>query len=91
MFKGIQLAKPVDMSVGFKDFFATIGMTGTGLVTKAIAAVIAMIALRLAMQTAGGDAKTALRKGTVALGTLMVAVLLAVFGDTLFSTLPTKG
>jgi hypothetical protein len=79
------LAKPVDMSTGFKDFFDTIGLTGGGLVTKAIAAVIAIIALRMLLQLSG-DPKGALRKGSMALGTLFVAVVLALYGDTLFST-----
>ncbi|MFI1184261.1 hypothetical protein ACH4UT_32625 [Streptomyces sp. NPDC020799] len=83
--KYINLAKPVDMSNGFKDFFDTIGLTGGGLVTKGIAAVIAVIALRMLLQLSG-DPKTALRKGSMALGTLFVAVVLALYGNTLFST-----
>ncbi|WP_331724012.1 hypothetical protein [Streptomyces sp. NBC_00005] len=79
------LAKPQDMSVGFKDFFDTIGLTGGGLVTKGIAAVIAIIALRMLLQLSG-DPKGALRKGSMAIGTLFVAVVLALYGDTLFST-----
>jgi hypothetical protein len=79
------LAKPVDMSGGFKDFFDTIGLTGGGLVTKGIAAVIAVIALRMLLQLSG-DPKGALRKGSMAVGTLFVAVVLALYGDTLFST-----
>ncbi|MFF4902875.1 hypothetical protein [Streptomyces sp. NPDC001068] len=79
------LAKPVDMSGGFKDFFDTIGLTGGGLVTKGIAAVIAVIAVRMMLQLSG-DPKTALRKGSMAIGTLFVAVVLALYGDTLFST-----
>ena len=79
------LAKPVDMSGGFKDFFDTIGLTGGGLVTKGIAAVIAIIALRMLLQLSG-DPKGALRKGSMAIGTLFVAVVLALYGDTLFST-----
>ncbi|MFC9131861.1 hypothetical protein ACFT4A_34200 [Streptomyces sp. NPDC057099] len=79
------LAKPVDMSGGFKDFFDTIGLTGGGLVTKGIAAVIAVIAVRMMMQTSS-DPKGALRKGSLAVGTLFVAVILALYGDTLFST-----
>ncbi|MBP5926801.1 hypothetical protein F3K32_43145 [Streptomyces sp. LBUM 1483] len=79
------LAKPVDMSKGFKDFFDTIGMTGGGLVTKGIAAVIAVIAVRMLLQLSG-DPKGALRKGGMAIGTLFVAVVLALYGDTLFST-----
>ncbi|CAM5558783.1 hypothetical protein [Streptomyces purpurascens] len=79
------LAKPVDMSGGFKDFFDTIGLTGGGLVTKGIAAVIAVIAVRMMMQTSS-DPKGALRKGSMAVGTLFVAVILALYGDTLFST-----
>jgi hypothetical protein len=79
------LAKPVDMSEGFKDFFDTIGLTGSGLVTKGIAAVIAVVALRMLLQLSG-DPKGALRKGGMAVGTLFVAVVLALYGDTLFST-----
>lgn len=79
------LAKPVDMSGGFKDFFDTIGLTGGGLVTKGIAAVIAVIAVRMLLQLSG-DPKGALRKGSMAIGTLFVAVVLALYGDTLFST-----
>ncbi|MER5938450.1 hypothetical protein ABT121_14135 [Streptomyces sp. NPDC001928] len=79
------LAKPIDMSGGFKDFFDTIGLTGGGLVTKGIAAVIAIIALRMLLQLSS-DPKGALRKGSMAVGTLFVAVVLALYGDTLFST-----
>ncbi|MFE7167186.1 hypothetical protein OHB14_29420 [Streptomyces sp. NBC_01613] len=85
MSKFTVLAKPVDMSGGFKDFFDTIGLTGGGLVTKGIAAVIAIIALRMLLQLSG-DPKGALRKGSMAIGTLFVAVVLALYGDTLFST-----
>lgn len=85
MSKFTVLAKPVDMSTGFKDFFDTIGLTGGGLVTKGIAAVIAIIALRMLLQLSS-DPKGALRKGTLAVGTLFVAVVLALYGDTLFST-----
>ncbi|MET7458254.1 hypothetical protein ABZT03_41795 [Streptomyces sp. NPDC005574] len=83
--KFFNLAKPVDMSAGFKDFFDTIGLTGGGLVTKAIAAVIAVIALKMLFSVAG-DPKGALRKGSLALGTLFVAVVLALYGSELFST-----
>ncbi|GHI04981.1 hypothetical protein AQI88_24165 [Streptomyces cellostaticus] len=85
MSKFTVLAKPVDMSGGFKDFFDTIGLTGGGLVTKGIAAVIAVIAVRMLLQLSG-DPKGALRKGSMAVGTLFVAVVLALYGDTLFST-----
>ncbi|MEV4044258.1 hypothetical protein [Streptomyces sp. NPDC049744] len=81
----LNIAAPVDMSKGFKDFFDTIGLTGGGLVTKGIAAVIAVIALRMLLQLSG-DPKGALRKGSMAVGTLFVAVVLALYGDTLFST-----
>ncbi|MEU3491206.1 hypothetical protein [Streptomyces massasporeus] len=81
----IILAKPVDMSESFKDFFDTIGLTGGGLVTKGIAAVIAVIAVRMLLQLSS-DPKGALRKGGMAIGTLFVAVVLALYGDTLFST-----
>ncbi|MGW1044779.1 hypothetical protein [Streptomyces sp. NPDC002547] len=85
MAKFTTLAKPVDMSGGFKDFFDTIGLTGGGLVTKGIAAVIAIIAVRMLLQLSN-DPKGALRKGSMAIGTLFVAVILALYGDTLFST-----
>lgn len=85
MRKNITLAEPVDMSTGFKDFFDTIGMTGGGLVTKGIAAVISIIAIRM-MFTAHANPKSALQKGSMAVGTLFVAVVLALYGDTLFST-----
>ncbi|MEU0596243.1 MULTISPECIES: hypothetical protein [Streptomyces] len=83
--RNLFIAAPVDMSKGFKDFFDTIGLTGGGLVTKGIAAVIAVIALRMLLQLSG-DPKGALRKGSMAVGTLFVAVVLALYGDTLFST-----
>ncbi|QBR04618.1 hypothetical protein D7Y56_00925 (plasmid) [Streptomyces sp. S501] len=79
------LAEGRDLSTGFTDFFATIGMTGGGLVTKAIAAVIAVIAVRMLLQLSN-DPKGALRKGGLAIGTLFVAVILAMYGGTLFST-----
>ncbi|MEU9663509.1 hypothetical protein [Streptomyces chartreusis] len=83
--RNFNLAKGQDLSTGFKDFFDTIGLTGGGLVTKGIAAVIAIIALRMLLQLSG-DPKGALRKGSMAVGTLFVAVVLALYGDTLFST-----
>ena len=86
MSKFTTLAKPTDMSGGFTDFFDSIGLTGSGLVTKGIAAVIAVIAVRMMIQTSGGDAKTALRKGGLAIGTLFIAVILAMYGSDLFST-----
>ncbi|MFZ4240853.1 hypothetical protein ACOZGD_37535 [Streptomyces murinus] len=79
------IAKPIDMSVGFKDFFDTIGLTGSGLVIKGVAAVIAVIAVRMLGQLSN-DPKGALRKGSMAVGALFVAVILALYGDTLFST-----
>ncbi|OQD51837.1 hypothetical protein BM536_037600 [Streptomyces phaeoluteigriseus] len=85
MRKSITLAKPIDMSTGFKDFFDTIGLTGGGLVIKGIAAVIAVISVRMLLQLST-DPKGALRKGSMAIGTLFVAVVLALYGDTLFST-----
>ncbi|MFE9387556.1 hypothetical protein ACFYMO_30705 [Streptomyces sp. NPDC007025] len=85
MSKFTSLAKPVDMSKGFTDFFDTIGMTGGGLVTKGVAAVVAVIAVRMLLQLSG-DPKGALRKGSMAVGTLFVAVILALYGDTLFGT-----
>ncbi|MEU6460220.1 hypothetical protein [Streptomyces sp. NPDC047065] len=83
--RNLFIAAPVDMSKGFKDFFDTIGLTGGGLVTKGIAAVIAIIAVRMLLQLSN-DPKGALRKGGMAVGTLFVAVILAMYGDTLFST-----
>lgn len=85
MSKFTVLAKPIDLSKGFQDFFDTIGLTGAGLVTKGIAAVIAVVALLMLLKTPN-DPKGALRKGSMALGTLFVAVVLALYGDTLFST-----
>ncbi|MFF9345334.1 hypothetical protein ACF1CG_36945 [Streptomyces sp. NPDC014773] len=79
------IAAPVDLSGGFSDFFTTIGMTGGGLVTKGVAAVIAVIAVRMLLQISS-DPKMALRKGSMAIGTLFVAVVLALYGGTLFST-----
>lgn len=85
MLKLLNLAKPTDLSVGFKDFFETIGLTGAGLVTKGIVAVLAVIAVTMLLKL-GNDPKGALRKGTSALGVLFVAVVLALYGDALFST-----
>ncbi|MEU5372479.1 hypothetical protein ABZ362_26515 [Streptomyces sp. NPDC005951] len=79
------IAAGTDMSGGFKDFFDTIGLTGAGLITKAIAAVIAVIAVGMMLKL-NSDPKTALRRGGLALGTLFVAVILAMYGDALFST-----
>ncbi|ORT53479.1 hypothetical protein [Streptomyces sp. CB03238] len=83
--KLINLAAPQDLSTGFADFFKTIGLTGGGLVTKGVAAVIAVIAVRMLLQLSS-DPKTALRKGSMAVGTLFVALILALYGDTLFGT-----
>ncbi|MFD5589439.1 hypothetical protein [Streptomyces sp. NPDC127063] len=85
MRKFFTVAAPQDLSGGFSDFFKTIGMTGSGLVTKGIAAVIAVIAVRMLMQL-NGNPQQALKRGSYAVGTLFVAVLLALYGDTLFST-----
>ncbi|MFF0747349.1 hypothetical protein ACFYVL_43920 [Streptomyces sp. NPDC004111] len=85
MLKKINIAAPVDFSAGFVDFFKSIGMTGTGLVTKAIAAVIAVVAVRMLL-TIPNDSKKALRNGAMAVGTLFVAVILAMYGSDLFST-----
>lgn len=85
MLKFLPLAKPVDLSGGFKDFFGTIGMTGSGLVTKAIAAVLVVIGVLMLLRLSN-DPKGALRKGSMAVGTLFVAVVLVLYGDTLFST-----
>ncbi|GGZ29494.1 hypothetical protein [Streptomyces nitrosporeus] len=81
----ITVAAGIDMSGGFTDFFDSIGMTGVGLITKAIAAVIAVIAIGMLLKLQS-DPKGALRKGGLAVGTLFVAVVLAMYGDTLFST-----
>ncbi|GAA3753927.1 hypothetical protein [Streptomyces tremellae] len=81
----IVLAKPMDMSSGFSDFFKTIGLTSGGLVTKAVAAVIGVIAVLMLLKAAN-DPKGALRKGAMGLGTLFVAVVLALYGGDLFST-----
>lgn len=44
-----------------------------------------VIAVRMLFQLSG-DPKGALRKGSMAIGTLFVAVVLAMYGDDLFST-----
>ncbi|WJV51843.1 hypothetical protein [Streptomyces flavofungini] len=80
------LAKPQDLSTGFSDFFDTIGLTGGGLVTKGSAAVIAVIAV-IMLFSLPNDPKRALRKGSMAVGTLFVALVLALYGDALFSTI----
>ncbi|WP_327135914.1 hypothetical protein OG311_38090 (plasmid) [Streptomyces sp. NBC_01343] len=87
--RDIILAAPIDMSDGFKDFFDTIGLTGAGLVTKGVAAVIAAIAVRMLLQL-NSDPKLALRKGSMAVGTLFIAIILALYGSTLFSTVTNK-
>ncbi|MFJ2876562.1 MULTISPECIES: hypothetical protein [unclassified Streptomyces] len=79
------LAEGKDLSTGFKDFFDTIGLTGVGLVTKAIAAVIAVIAFKMLLSLSSNP-KTAMRHGTMAVGVLFIAVVLAMYGPTLFST-----
>ncbi|MET9097157.1 hypothetical protein ABZX72_34335 [Streptomyces cyaneofuscatus] len=81
----LAVSGPVDLSKGFSDFFATIGLTGSGLVTKGIAAVIGVIALHMLI-TLSNDPKRALQRGMYAVGTLFVAVILALYGETLFST-----
>ncbi|MFE4778041.1 hypothetical protein [Streptomyces sp. NPDC056713] len=81
----VTIAKPQDLSTGFSDFFKTIGLTGGGLVTKAIAAVIVVIAIRMLLGAANNP-QTALRKGMLGVGTLFVAIVLALYGDALFST-----
>lgn len=81
----ITTAAGTDMSGGFKDFFDTIGLTGVGLITKAVAAVIAVIAVGMLLKL-HNDPKGALRKGGLAVGTLFVALILAMYGDSLFST-----
>ncbi|MFC7968110.1 hypothetical protein [Streptomyces cinereoruber] len=85
MEKNITLAAGMDLSGGFADFFATIGLTGAGLVTKGVAAVIAVIAVRMFLQISS-DPKAAMRKGGMGVGALFVAVILALYGGTLFST-----
>ncbi|MFD8263694.1 hypothetical protein ACFV19_33470 [Streptomyces griseoluteus] len=84
------LAKGIDMSTGFKDFFETIGLTGTGLVNKGVAAVLAVIALRMLLQLSN-DPQQALRKGGAAVATLFVAAVLAHYGDDLFATVTKAG
>ncbi|MFE6189122.1 hypothetical protein ACFQ6U_32335 [Streptomyces sp. NPDC056465] len=79
-------AAGIDMSKGFSDFFDTIGLTGSGIVTKAIPAVLVVVALTMMFKVIGNDPKTALRRGGLAVGTLFVGVILALYGDTLFST-----
>ncbi|MEV6726993.1 hypothetical protein AB0M94_39495 [Streptomyces xanthochromogenes] len=79
------MAAGQDLSGGFKDFFDTIGMTGSGLVTKGIAAVLAVIAIRMLL-TLSGDPKRAMRQSATAVGAAFVAVVLALYGSTLFAT-----
>ncbi|TLQ38627.1 hypothetical protein [Streptomyces marianii] len=81
----ITLAAPQDFSKGFTDFFDSIGMTGAGLVTKGVAAVIAVIAVKMLLGTPN-DPKNALRKGSMAVGVLFVAIILAMYGADLFGT-----
>ncbi|MEV0982152.1 hypothetical protein [Streptomyces sp. NPDC049915] len=81
----ITLAAGNDLSNGFTEFFKTISATAGGLVTKAIAAVIAVIALRMIGQLINHP-QQALKKGSLAIGTLFVAVVVALYGDVLFST-----
>lgn len=83
-----QLAAPEkgkDLSGGFSTFFDTLGLTGTGLVVKGIVAVLAIISLKMMLEVPK-EPKKALRNGTLAVGTLFVAVVLAMYGETLFST-----
>lgn len=82
-------AAGTDMSTGFSDFFDTIGLTGGGIVTKAIPAILVVVSLTMMFKVTGGDPKTALRRGGLAVGTLFVGVVLALYGDTLFSTVTT--
>lgn len=79
------LAEPVDMSTGFSDFFGTIAMSAGGIVTKAVAAVIAIVAVIMVL-TLPKDPKLAMRKGSMAVGALFVAIVLALYGGTLFGT-----
>ncbi|WP_411093583.1 hypothetical protein [Streptomyces sp. 049-1] len=81
------LAAGKDLSDGFKDFFDTIGMTGAGLVFKSVAAVVAIIALFIGFGAVGNDPKRALRKGGMAVGTLLFAVVLAMYGAEMFATI----
>ncbi|MCB5181501.1 hypothetical protein [Streptomyces antimicrobicus] len=85
MSKKSVLAAPIDMSTGFKDFFDTIGVTSEGIITKSLAAVIGVIAIKMLL-TLSNDPKSALRKGSMAIGTLFVALVLGLYGDTLFAT-----
>lgn len=84
--KAVVLAKPTDLSKGFGDFFDSIGLTGTGLVIKGVAAVIAILAVRMLLQIPSNP-KMALRNGSMGLGVLMVAVVLALYGDDMFGTI----
>ncbi|MGA5220923.1 hypothetical protein ACPCAE_33305 [Streptomyces cinereoruber] len=85
MDKNSTIAAGQDLSNGFADFFATIGLTGAGLVTKGIAAVIAVIAVTM-LFSINKNPKEALRKGATAVGALFVALVLALYGGTMFST-----
>ncbi|MEU3978246.1 MULTISPECIES: hypothetical protein [unclassified Streptomyces] len=86
MARNIIIAAGVDMSKGFSDFFDTIGLTGSGIVKMAIPAVLIVVALTMMTKLVGAEPKTAIRRGGVAVGALFVAVVLAMYGDTLFST-----
>lgn len=82
------LAQGKDLSTGFADFFSTIALSGGGIVTKGTAAVIAVIAAKM-LFTLPKDPKQALRKGSMAVGTLFVAIVLALYGTTLFGSVGT--
>lgn len=80
------LAAAIDMSGGFADFFGTIGLTGKGLVKLGIPAVLVVIAGILGIRAIKNPA-TAMRNATASIGALFIAIILATFGNTLFSTI----
>lgn len=80
------LAAAIDMSGGFADFFGTIGLTGKGLVKLGIPAVLVVIAGILGLQAIKYPAR-AVKNASVSVGALFLAIILATFGNTLFSTI----
>lgn len=84
--KLFNIAAPVDLSKGFEDFFDSIDMTGTGLVTKGIGAAIVIIGGIMAFRAIKRP-KTALQQGLLAVGVLMTGLVLVLFGSDLFGTI----
>ncbi|MFI5987386.1 hypothetical protein ACIBEA_41785 [Streptomyces sp. NPDC051555] len=74
-----------DLSGGFDEFFKTIAASGGGILVKATAAVLVVVAIGMAFK-AINNPKMALRKGMMAVGTLFVAIILGLYGSTIFSS-----